>query len=545
MDRNAESSVHASSSKLGEAHRQLAAGKTRESAEIAQILVHDEPTNPAVWHLMSCIYMQAGQLANASACAERALSFAPADPAFLIQRGHCLVAAGSRREALEVADHVSAQSLDRADLNDALGTLLTFCEEPGRALPFFRRAADLSPADGSFLYNLATAQRMTGELESAESSLNRVIALRPDDIQAHHIRSSLRTQTQSSNHVETLTRLLTGRLRAPQEEIPLRFALAKELEDIGRFEASFEHLKRGCDLQRSQIQYNLCDDIALMDQMIEIHDRAAVGNEVGFETDECIFVIGLPRSGTTLVERILASHSRITGAGELQDFPRQVHRAIGLEPSGSYTTPAAYLQRMVELNPHALGRAYIEATRPQTGKTARFVDKLPTNYLYAGLIRRALPRARIIAVARDPMDSCYAMYKTLFNGAYPFSYDLTELGPYYVAWHRLMRHWRGTLGENLLIIHYEDLVTHQEAVSRQMLRHCGLAWEDTCLSFHGQKGAVTTASATQVRQAMYSSSVGKWRHFEAELHPLRAALSQHEPVGGWRLSHFDLTRAHT
>jgi tetratricopeptide (TPR) repeat protein len=536
MDRNAEISVYASNRTLGEAYRQLSAGKTRESAEIAQILVHDDPANPDVWHLMSCIYMQVGQLANASACAQRALSLAPNDPVFLIQRGRCLVAAGNRREALELAGRVTAQSLNRAEWNDALGTLLTFCEEPARALPFFRRAVDLSPADGNFLYNLATAQRMTGELQSAESSLNRVIAIRPDDSQAHHIRSSLRTQTESSNHVETLTRLLTGRRRAPQEEIPLRFALAKELEDIGRFKDSFEHLERGCNLQRSQIRYNPCGDIALMDQMIEIHDRAAIGNEVGFETDECIFVIGLPRSGTTLVERILASHSLVMAAGELQAFPSQVHKAIGAEPRTFHTAPAMYVQRMVDLDPHALGRAYIEATRPQTGKTARFVDKLPTNYLYAGLIRRALPRARIIALARGPMDSCYAMYKTLFNGAYPFSYDLTELGQYYVAWHRLMRHWGSTLGESLLIIQYEDLVTHQEAVSRQMLQHCGLAWEDTCLSFHDQKAAVTTASATQVRQAMYSSSVGKWRHFEAELQPLNAALRQQEPVGGWRLS---------
>jgi tetratricopeptide (TPR) repeat protein len=484
---------------------------------------------------MSRIYVRAGKLSAARACAARAVGLGPAEPTFLVHYGQCLVAMGQRREALEAAGRAATMNPNRADCNDALGTLLTFCEEPARALPFFMRAVALSPHDSYFLYNLATAQRMTGDLLGAETSLNRVIALRPDDIQAYHTRASLRAQTLEANHIEEMIRLLQRETRTPLQEITLCSALAKELEDVGCYQASFNYLKRANDLQRRQIKYDVGDDIALIDRVIQLHDRAAVRVDGGFETDECIFVIGLPRSGTTLVERILASHSNVTAAGELQAFPNEILKAVRAQ-GGGVMVQLDFIQRALNVDPAALGHAYIDATRPQTGRTPHFVDKLPLNYLHAGLIRRALPRARILALAREPLDSCYAMYKTLFTGAYPFSYELSELGRYYVAWHRLMRHWRDALGDSLLIVQYEDLVTRQEDVSRKMLAHCGLEWQGECLEFHRQKSAVTTASATQVRQAIYSSSIGKWRHLEPELRPLIETLRHHEPACGWRFT---------
>jgi Flp pilus assembly protein TadD len=521
---------------LKDAHSLLAAGEVRQSAKVAQTLVRRDPANPYVWHLLSGIYVRVGQLPAARACAERAVALAPTDPTFLIQNGQCLVAIGHRREALETADRAAAMNLHRADWNDGLGTLLTFCEEPMRALPFFTRAVELSPNNSNFLYNLATAQRMTGDLVAAETSLNRVIADRPDDIQAYHMRASLRTQTPEANHIDEMKALLERGFSTPLNEITLCFALAKELEDIDCYQASFEYLKRASDLQRRQINYNIGEDIALVDRIIQLHDRIAVGGDGGFQTDECIFVIGLPRSGTTLVERILASHSGVLGAGELQAFPNEMIKAIRTQ-TGGMSGRIDFIQRALDVDPEALGRAYIDATRPQTGNVPHFVDKLPLNYLYAGLIRRALPRARIVALAREPMDSCYAMYKTLFTGAYyPFSYDLSELGQYYAAWHRLMRHWSDVLEDNLLIVQYEELVTHQEDVSRRILAHCGLEWQDACLEFHDQKSAVTTASAAQVRQAMYSSSINRWRHLESELRPLTETLRRHEPACGWRLA---------
>jgi len=528
------------SGQLADAQSLFAAGDVRQSAIIAEALVSREPANPSVWHLLCALHMRTGNLATARSCAERAVALAPTDPALLIQYGQCLVVSGQRREALQVADRAAAMNLNRADWNDALGTLLSFCDEPTRALPLFRRAVELSPHDSNHLYNLATVQRMTGDLSAAEASLNRVIAIRPDDSQAYHMRASLRAQTPAANHVDELTQRLRQAQRTPLDEVTLCFALAKELEDTGRYQASFGYLKRACDLQRRQIKYNVGDDVALMDRIIRLHDRAEVNVDVGFETEECIFVIGLPRSGTTLVERILTSHSNVIAAGELQAFPHELFKAV--RQSGEAVGPAEIVERALDVDPAALGRAYIDATRPQTAGSPHFVDKLPLNYLNAGLIRRALPHARIVALMREPMDSCYAMYKTLFAGAYPFSYDLSELGQYYAAWHRLMRHWCDVLGDTLLVVHYEDLVTHQEAISRRIVAHCGLAWQDECLAFHQQSTAVTTASATQVRQPMYSSSIGKWHHLESELLPLIETLRRHEPACGWSVAELPRNR---
>ena len=521
-------------SRLTQAHALLAAGNLRECAGIAEQVARADPSDPRVWHLLSCVYSRIGQQALALQCASRAVTLAPADAGFLINQGQCLVAAGNRRDAIEIAERVATLKLERADLEDALGTLFTFCEEPQRALSFFLRAVELAPGNGNFLYNLATAQRMVGELAAAEERLDQVIAINPGDVEAYATRSTLRTQTLEANHVAQLSELLQRAVPDSSDEVALGFALSKELEDMGRYQESFTYLKRANDAHRKRINYDVESDIAAMKEIARWHDETAVVTEGGFETDECLFVIGLPRSGTTLVERILSSHASVTAAGELQAFPGELSKAIRMSAVGkgaSLDLPRSAL----DVDPAKLGRAYIEATRPQTGKTRHFVDKLPLNYLNAGMIRRALPRARIVALARAPMDSCYALYKTRFAGAYNFSYDLSNLARYYAAWHTLMRHWKDVLGENLLIVQYEDLVTRQEDVTRRILAHCRLDWQNACLEFHRQEGVVTSASAVQVRQSMYTSSLGKWRHLEAELHTLSGELAELEPPSGWRL----------
>ena len=520
-------------SQITQAYVLLAAGKLRECAAIAEQLARANPADPRVWHVLSNVYSRIGQHHLALQCASRAVALAPADAAFLINRGLCLVATGNRRDAIEVAERVAALKLERAELEDALGTLFTFCEDPKRALPFFLRAVELAPSNSSFIYNLATAQRMIGEFAAAEERLDQVIAINPGDIEAYATRSTLRTQTREANHVGRLSELLQRAAPDSSDEIALGFALSKELEDMGRYQESFTYLKRANDAHRKRIHYDVETDIAAMKAIARWHDETAMAVEGGFDTEECLFVIGLPRSGTTLVERILSSHTGVMAAGELQAFPSELSKAVG-KHAGGKRDAVDFPRSALDVDPAALGRAYIEATRPQTGKTRHFVDKLPLNYLNAGMIRRALPRARIVALARSPMDSCYALYKTRFAGAYNFSYDLSDLAHYYAAWHALMRHWKAVLGENLLIVQYEDLVTSQEHMTRRILAHCRLDWQKACLEFHRQEGAVTSASAAQVRQSMYTSSLGKWRQLETELHILSSELAELEPPSGWR-----------
>jgi tetratricopeptide (TPR) repeat protein len=508
---------------LAQAQARLAAGAVREALALALELSQGFPDDPRPWTLLGAAHLRADRPDLAASCLEQAAARAPADPAALIRHGQCLARLGRRREALAAAQSAAALPLTPA-LADGLGTLYSHCDEPARALPLFQRAVAGAPGNAAFIYNLATAQRMVGELEAAEASLDAAIALQPYDCAACYTRSDLRTQTPARNHVGELRALLHAGVADRAGQIMLRFALAKELEDLGEYAASFEQLKQGCDLQRASFAYDVGTDIATMDRIIARHDTAALARDRGHDSDEAIFVIGLPRSGTTLVESILAAHSEVQAGGELQAFPRvciEAVQALG----GAMVPKLGFVERALEVDPRALGERYIAATRPQTGDRPRFTDKLPLNYLYAGLIRRALPRARIVALVREPMDSCYAMYKTLFTGAYPFSYDLDELGRYHGAWQRLMRHWQSVLGDALLVVRYEELVAAQEAVTGRILQHCGLPWQDACLEFRGRSGAVATASAAQVRQPVYRTSIGKWRHYEPQLQPLARHLA--------------------
>jgi tetratricopeptide (TPR) repeat protein len=510
--------------RLARAQARLAAGDLHEASTLALELIRSFPDDPRPWTLMGSVHLQAERHDLAVVCLERAVERAPADPAAMIRYGQCLARLGRRAQALAAAQAAAALRLDSAALADGLGTLLTHCDEPARALPLFQRAVAAAPGNAAYLFNLATAQRMAGELESAEASLDAVIAAQPQHCAACYTRADLRTQTPERNHVAALRALLQAGSADRTAQTMLHFALAKELEDLGKYAESFEQLSQGCDLRRAAMQYDVAEDIATLDRIVASHDAAALATGAGHDDGEAIFIIGLPRSGTTLVESILAAHSEVQAGGELPAFPQACIEAVQAQ-SGAMVPKLEFVQRALAIDPRELGQRYIAATRPQTGSRPRFTDKLPLNYLYAGLIRRALPRARLVALMRDPMDSCYAMYKALFTGAYPFSYDLDDLGRYHLAWQRLMRHWRSVLGDALLVVDYEALVTDQETVTRRILDHCGLPWQQACLEFHGRAGAVATASAAQVRRPLYRSSIGKWRHYEQQLRPLARYLS--------------------
>lgn len=440
-----------------------------------------------------------------------------------IQQGICLLESGQPAEAKDCALKLAARAPDAAQDCSTLGLLLNQLGLFQEAKALYRRLTEIAPDEGSDHYNLGTMQRALGELELAEASFSRAIKLNAADYDAWYARSQLREQTVERNHIEKLDELLQRGIQLPRGEVQVCYALAKELEDTGQYAESFANLKRGADRRRQHLQYDVAGDTETMSAIAAIYDqeRLAVA-AAGCDSEEPIFVVGMPRTGTTLVECILGSHSQVYAAGELNNFAAEMTRAVDKKGLNKQQRVAA----SSALDFNALGEAYLNSTRNQTGHTLRFIDKLPLNFLYVGLIHLALPDAKIIHVQRHPLDTCYAVYKTLFQDVYPFSYDLDELVQYYIAYHRLMQHWQECLPGVIQVVAYEQLVSDLEVQAKILVAGVGLDWEPACLEFHSNTAASTTASASQVRQPVYQSSLGKWAHYQEELEPLADRLRE-------------------
>ncbi len=503
---------------LLQATEALRAGRLRTASLVAVELVKRYPDDPRPLALMASVHLHADRPDLALTCLDRAAALAPSDAALQIRRGQCQARLGFRKEALASAAIAAALPLTTAALLDGLGTLYAHCDEPARALPLYERAVALAPDTSDYRYNLATAQRMVGQLVEAEASLDEVINARPEHGAAHLTRADLRRQTPLKNHVDVIRAQLAQPRNA--DPVPLWFALGKELEDLGDYPAAFDAWTQGARLQQRASRYNVQEDVRTLALLREHHTTERLRSEpAGHPSIAPVFVIGLPRSGTTLVESILGAHPEVCTPGEIPAFPNSCIASLNAL-GHRQLNKSEFVERSLEIPALELGGRYLDAALPQVSDKPRFVDKLPLNYLYAGLIHRALPRARIVLLMRDPRDSCLAMYKTLFTAAYPFSYDLADLADYYTAWTHLMAHWRTVLGNSLMTIRYEDLVTRTADVVRELLDHCQLESHPACLNFTGRKGQVATASAAQVRQPVYATSMGSWRHYQQELAPL-------------------------
>ncbi len=442
-----------------------------------------------------------------------------------LERAKALLGRGFPLEAVAAAQR--AQALAGADpqLLDMIGGLFNLANDHERALAAYDAAVALVPDNAHLLFNRAAVRRFLGQLEAAEADYDRVIALSPGDHEAYRNRADLRTQTRERNHVAELEALLRPPPAQWRGEVQLRYALAKELEDLGEYERAFAALQAGARKRREFLSYEVATDVATADWISAALPQPPPAAPPGASTAAPIFIVGLPRSGTTLVDRILSSHSRVNSAGELNYFALCVVDAVARRHGPAARPRQELVALAADVDFAALGHDYLgRAARAGFGGQ-RFVDKMPLNYLYCGWIRRALPAAKIVHLTRHPLAVCYAMYKTLFAAGYPFSYDLDEIAQYYLAYRRLMDHWRRTLPDGMYELSYENLVADQLGETRRLLSFCGLEWEDACVDFHRNPGATTTQSASQVRRRIYASSVAQWRHYERQLAPLRDRLA--------------------
>ncbi|GAC1331595.1 MAG: hypothetical protein NVSMB15_06110 [Steroidobacteraceae bacterium] len=472
--------------------------------------------------------MQAGDWRSAMTGIDQALSFAPHDAGLLLRRAQCLLALGWLPDACEAA--AAAQCLAGPDplFFDALGSIFSQANDQRSALTAFDQAVILAPDNPHFIFNRATVYRFLGQLALAEADYDRVIALKPDDYEAYKNRAEIRIQSADANHIDQLEALIAQGIPSWQGYVQIRYAAAKEYEDLGNYEKSFQHLGEGAKRRREHMRYDVATDVATVDWIMEAFpcgpDEAARRGRGDAPDDAPIFILGLPRSGTTLVDRILDSHSEIFAAGELNHFALSIVDAVRGASGAAQLHRRELIARSARLDFAALGRDYLERARYAAAPGRRFTDKMPLNYLYCGLIRRALPNAKIVHLTRQPMAACYAMYKTLFKDGYPFSYDLEETGRYYIAYRRLMDHWQATMPGTIHTVSYEALVADQVSETRKLLEYCDLEWQDTCIDFHRNSSPTTTASAAQVRRRMYDSSVSQWECYATQLTELNRQL---------------------
>ena len=520
----------------GEAERQYGALMLRikardwAAAQPASLrLCREFPDFAPGWFAASHVAVGMRRVAEALGLVDRALRLDPGNPRLHIHRAQVLLELGRRLEARGAArDARDALGVAGANpvLLDAIGGLFNFAGDHAAALSAYDRAVQLQPQNAHFLFNRAAVRRFVGQLAEAEADYDRVIALRPGDFEAYRNRAELRTQTPARNHVPELRAALTRRLPDWRGEVQLRFALAKELEDLGEHADAFEELERGARLRRRHLDYDVATDVATVEWIIEAFPAAPTAATENAPLDSPIFIVGLPRSGTTLVDRILSSHSQVRSAGELNDFAASLVACVSLIAPPAPLQRRELVARSREVDFAALGALYLQRARAGGVELQRFTDKMPLNYLYCGLIRRALPQARIVHLTRHPLAVCYAMYKSLFQDGYPFSYDLAEIGRYYIAYRKLMQHWQATMPGVIHTVAYESLVADQLGESRRLVAYCGLEWEDACGEFHRNPYATTTASAAQVRRPIYDSSVHQWRNYAAQLTALRRQLEE-------------------
>ena len=434
-----------------------------------------------------------------------------------------LLRLGRTQEAAQVIAQAAELGTGNADAYDGLAFVAMALGHHERSNELYRRSTAIAPHDPRFWHNLACSERSLGRLAEAEAACERAIAADASHYASYLLRSELRVQSAEANHVEQLEALLSRQNSEHRAQVLLGYALAKELDDLGRFDAAFRWFERAASARRSRMAYDVAIDERKLTRIREVYSRDALATSAAdparageVDSARYVFILGLPRSGTTLLERILTGLAEARSNGETDNFSQALLGAS--QGSGDVFAKA------VAADPAVVARSYARLAEPGV-PARRIIEKLPLNYLYIGAICQALPRATILLVRRSPLDSCFAMYRTLFAAGYPFSYDLKELGRYYGAYQRLMDHWRDVLGQRVQEIVYEDLVREPRRLGALAAAHCGLTWSDAAIDIQSNRSVSLTASAAQVRRPIYGSSSGRWRHYGAHLQPLIAALT--------------------
>ena len=500
----------------------LQAGDTDQAAACCRQVLEVRQDIPEAHFLVGLVALELEQRRTAISAFGSVTKLDPEHGAAWAHLARVFMQTGQTLRAEEALEKAIQHADDKPVVHDLVGHVYTMLGEDHEALTWYSRAVDGQPDSVPFLVNKANCQMYVGELEDSEATLARALEQAPGNASAHWILASLRKATDRS-HVEEMQQLVDGGRQPVRARAFLWYAIGKELEDLEDWEHAFEAISQGAAMRRSTLDFDEQAEIDMYEALQRIYTREwSAETPPGHDSSAPIFVVGQPRTGTTLVERIITAHPDVTSAGELKQFGNAVRRL------SKYSEPHRFSSKLVEgaatVDMRKLGGMYINTSRKMAGDTPRFVDKLPLNFMYLPLILKALPNAKIVHLRRNPMDACFSSYKQLFADAYQHSYDQEEMARHHARYFRLMETWRERFGDHFFDIAYEDVASNLEPTARALIDFLGLDWNDACLEFHKQKSAVATASAVQVRKPAHTKSIGRWRRYEQQLEPTRRTL---------------------
>jgi len=503
--------------------QELAAGRISAAQHAALRVLKADQDNAEAYLLLGMAAAAAGRPEKAEDFIARALRLNPDSGEACIELARVKSMRGSHSEALIAAASAERHAQSTGYFWDSLGVVYSRAQDFDSALRCFRHATRHSPETPGYFFNLGSTLQFLGLMAEAEDAYQRAIDIQPRFYRAHFALAAVTSAESAERYLPRLRELREHLRPGDKGNIYVNFALGELYDKLERYDEAFDALNAANSAMRDVRAGDVAALGALADRSMEKAQRDPRSS--GCSSREPIFVLGMPRTGTTLVDRILSNHSQVHSAGELTNLRRVLKRATG--SSAGSILDEQMISGAAGLDWESLGRHYVESTRPATGHTPFFIDKTPLNFLLIGFINRALPNARIICLHRHPMDTVLGNFRQLFAlqvPDYDYAYSLEDCARYYLLFDRLMRHWDTQLPGRVLRVDYEELVLNQETQSRRIVEHCGLDWEPACLAFEENAAPVATASAVQVREGLYSRAVGRWKRYERQLEPARRIL---------------------
>lgn len=517
---------------LAEAGEHLHQGRVRECEEMCRTVLQHNPDNVNALRLLSRVASEESRWGQAERLLQRALQLTPAFDEARLDLARVFKQQDRIEEAVDCTGAVVARSPRNAHAWYLHASMLAIALRYESALAAYQQAIELRAFNPPAYVGMGHLLKTLGRQHEGIAAYRTAVEQRPDFGEVYWSLANLKTFRFTTDEIADMEQRIAHQDLDEDARVHFLFTLGKAYEDEGQFDRSFARYEEACATQRMRIVYDPVETEVIHDRICATFSAEflAAHADQGCQDPAPIFIVGLPRSGSTLIEQILASHSLVEGTAELPDVSRAISSLARRRKGATYPEAALKLDAA---GWQALGESYLQRTQRHRTGLAFFTDKMPNNFSSIGLIHLMLPQARIIDARRHPLDSCFGSFKQHFAHGQTFSYDLVELGEFYLQYRRMMRHWHSVLPGRVLEVRYEDVVADQRGATERLLNYCGLPWEEACLRFYETDRAVRTASSEQVRQPIYTSSINHWRNFRTHLAPLIEVLG--DELDGWEV----------